>query len=413
MDNLRIDGARLWRTLMETAEIGGTPKGGINRQALTDLDAQVRHKLIAWAEEAGCTVTIDQMGNIFARRPGRDPSLPPVAVGSHLDTQPTGGKFDGILGVLAGLELIRTLNDAGYETEAPIELINWTNEEGARFAPAMLASGVFTGRFALDYALGVQDREGKRFGDELRRIGFAGQVPCGDHPLAAFFELHIEQGPILEAEGRTIGVVTGVQGIRWYRLSLVGQDSHAGTTPMQHRHDAFQGLARFAVALDRIARDEGGRAVATIGVVEVAPGSPNVVPGAVSATIDLRHPDDAALDRVEAAFRAAAAEIAGTLSIEIRFDATWAAPAVRFDPACIAAVRAAAAAGGFGHRDIVSGAGHDAAHLAAVTPTAMVFVPCAGGISHNEAESITEADAAAGANVLLQAVLSVANRKNG
>ena len=263
MDNLRVDGARLWRTIMETAEIGGTPKGGVNRQALTDLDAQVRHRLIAWAEAAGCTVTIDQVGNIFARRPGRDPSLPPVAVGSHLDTQPTGGKFDGILGVLAGLELIRTLNDAGYETDAPIELINWTNEEGARFAPAMLASGVFTGRFALDYALGRPDRDGKRFGDELARIGFAGETPAGGHALAAFFELHIEQGPILEAEGKTIGVVTGVQGIRWYSFSVTGQDSHAGTTPMTHRHDAFQGLARFAVALDRIAREEGGGAVAT------------------------------------------------------------------------------------------------------------------------------------------------------
>ena len=411
MDNLRVDGARLWRTIMETAQIGGTPKGGVNRQALTDLDGEVRHQLIAWAKAAGCTVSIDQVGNIFARRPGRDPSLPPVAVGSHLDTQPTGGKFDGILGVLAGLELIRTLNDAGYETEAPIELINWTNEEGARFAPAMLASGVFTGRFTLDYALNRPDRDGKRFGDELKRIGFAGETPAGDHKLAAFFELHIEQGPILEAEAKTIGVVTGVQGIRWYSFSVIGQDSHAGTTPMDHRHDAFQGLARFAVALDRIAREEGGGAVATIGVVEVVPGSTNVVPGLATATIDLRHPDDAALDRMEAAFRAAADEIAQALAIGITFDTTWAAPAVKFDNDCIAAVRAAAAASGHGYRDIVSGAGHDAAHLAAVTPTAMVFVPCAGGISHNEAESITEADAAAGANVLLQAVLSAANRR--
>ena len=411
MDNLRVDGARLWRTIMETAQIGGTPKGGVNRQALTDLDGEVRHQLIAWAKAAGCTVSIDQVGNIFARRPGRDPSLPPVAVGSHLDTQPTGGKFDGILGVLAGLELIRTLNDAGYETEAPIELINWTNEEGARFAPAMLASGVFTGRFTLDYALDRPDRDGKRFGDELKRIGFAGETPAGDHKLAAFFELHIEQGPILEAEEKTIGVVTGVQGIRWYSFSVIGQDSHAGTTPMDHRHDAFQGLARFAVALDRIAREEGGGAVATIGVVEVVPGSTNVVPGLATATIDLRHPDDAALDRMEAAFRAAADEIAQALAIGITFDTTWAAPAVKFDNDCIAAVRAAAAASGHGYRDIVSGAGHDAAHLAAVTPTAMVFVPCAGGISHNEAESITEADAAAGANVLLQAVLSAANRR--
>jgi len=411
MDNLRVDGARLWRTIMETAQIGGTPKGGVNRQALTDLDGEVRHQLIAWAKAAGCTVSIDQVGNIFARRPGRDPSLPPVAVGSHLDTQPTGGKFDGILGVLAGLELIRTLNDAGYETEAPIELINWTNEEGARFAPAMLASGVFTGRFTLDYALDRPDRDGKRFGDELKRIGFAGETPAGDHKLAAFFELHIEQGPILEAEAKTIGVVTGVQGIRWYSFSVIGQDSHAGTTPMDHRHDAFQGLARFAVALDRIAREEGGGAVATIGVVEVVPGSTNVVPGLATATIDLRHPDDAALDRMEAAFRAAADEIAQALAIGITFDTTWAAPAVKFDNDCIAAVRAAAAASGHGYCDIVSGAGHDAAHLAAVTPTAMVFVPCAGGISHNEAESITEADAAAGANVLLQAVLSAANRR--
>ena len=413
MDNLRIEGARLWHTLMETAKIGGTPKGGINRQALTDLDGEVRHQLIAWAKDAGCTVTIDQVGNIFCRRPGRDPLLPPIGIGSHLDTQPTGGKFDGILGVLAGLELIRTLNDANYETEAPIELINWTNEEGARFAPAMLASGVFTGRFTLDYALGRPDRDGKSFGDELKRIGFAGETPAGDHKLGAFFELHIEQGPILEAEDKTIGVVTGVQGIRWYHFSVAGQDSHAGTTPMNHRHDAFQGLARFAVALDRIAREEGGGAVATIGIVDVQPGSTNVVPGAAAATIDLRHPHDDALDRMEAAFRAAAVGIAEDLGIEISFDTTWAAPAVRFDNDCIAAVRAAAEASGHGYRDIVSGAGHDAANLAAITPTAMVFVPCAGGISHNEAESITEADAAAGTNVLLQAVLSVANRRAG
>jgi N-carbamoyl-L-amino-acid hydrolase len=409
VDNLRIDGARLWQTLMETAEFGRTAKGGICRLALTDLDAQVRRWLIQAAEAAGCTVTIDRMGSIFARRPGRNNDLPPIAIGSHLDTQPTGGKFDGILGVLAGLELIRTLNDSGYETEAPIELINWSNEEGARFVPAMLASGVFAGKIGLEHGLSRADRDGLTFGAELERIGFAGSAPCG-HPLGAFFELHIEQGPILEAEGRTIGVVTGVQGVRWFRASFAGQDSHAGTTPMALRRDAFQGLARLAVALDRIARAEGGGAVATIGICEVKPGSPNVVPGEASATIDLRHPDDAALDRMEAAIRAAQAEIVAELRLEGDLVADWRNPAVRFDPVCIEAVRNAAEQSGLSHRPMVSGAGHDAAHIAAVAPTAMIFVPCAGGISHNEAESITPEDAAAGANVLLRAVLGYANR---
>jgi N-carbamoyl-L-amino-acid hydrolase len=408
MTNLRIDGARLWATLMETAAFGGTAKGGVCRLTLTDLDRQVREWFIQRCEAAGCTVTADRMGNLFARRPGRDDSLPPIAFGSHLDTQPTGGKFDGILGVLAGLELMRTLDDAGYETAAPIELINWTNEEGARFSPAMMGSGVFADKFTIDYARGRRDRDGLTFGDELDKIGFAGSETCGGKRYGAFLELHIEQGPVLEAEGKEIGIVTGVQGIRWYEVSVVGREAHAGTTPMPLRSDAFQGAARFAVALDELARRHGPSAVATIGIVKVEPGSTNVVPGQASFTIDLRHPEMAVLDAIEAGFKAAATAIEGELGLTISIDETWAAAPVVFDKRCVDAVRQAADAAGFSHREIVSGAGHDAAHIAAVAPASMVFVPCLNGISHNEAESITPEQATAGAEVLLRAVLALA-----
>ncbi len=404
--NLRIDADRLWATLIETAAFGATAKGGLNRQALTPEDKAVRDWLVAAATAAGCTVGIDALGNIFARRPGSEPGLAPIAIGSHLDTQPTGGRFDGVLGVLAGLELVRSLNDAGIVTRHPIEIIDWTNEEGARFAPAMLAAGVFGGAFDLDYALDRSDRDCVRFGDALAAIGYAGTAPVGDHPLAAHFELHIEQGPVLEAAGTEIGVVIGVQGIRWFDVVVGGLACHAGTTPMALRRDTLQGAARLAVAVDGIGRSEPGRSLSTIGIFEAWPGSRNTVPETVRLSVDLRHPEAAGLDRLEAGFRAAAAAIAAELAVEIAITPVWASPPVDFTPACIAAVRGAVAALGYSHQDIVSGAGHDSVYVARVAPTGMIFVPCEAGISHNEAENITPAQAAAGANVLLHAVLA-------
>src|SRR5271165_3895053 len=293
--NLRVDAARLWDSIMETAQIGATPKGGIKRLTLTDLDRQVRDWFVQACKQAGCTVTVDELGNIFARRPGRDNSLPPIAIGSHLDTQPTGGKYDGIVGVLSGLEVLRTLNDAGYETNAPIEVIDWTNEEGSRFAPAMVSSGVFAGVFDKQYAYDRTDREGMRFGDELERIGYKGDAKVGDHKLAAFFELHIEQGPILEAEEKTIGIVTGVQGIRWYEVTVTGRDCHAGSTPMTMRSDALLAAARMIEVANAVGLAGAPHAVSTVGLIEARPNSRNVINGEVFFSVDLRHPDDAVL----------------------------------------------------------------------------------------------------------------------
>ncbi len=408
--NLRIDPDRLWATVMDTAKIGGTEKGGICRLTLTDLDRQVRDWFVAACREAGCAVTIDDMGNIFARRPGRDNSLKPIAIGSHLDTQPTGGKFDGVIGVLAGLEVLRTLNDAGFETNAPIEVIDWTNEEGSRFAPAMLSSGVFAGAFDRDYAYARTDREGKSFGAELARIGYRGETPCGAHRLAAHFELHIEQGPILEAEGRSIGIVTGVQGMRWYEVTVTGSESHAGSTPMPLRKDALLAASRMVVAVNAVALAHAPDAVATVGLLESRPNSRNVIPGAVFFTIDLRHPSDAVLAAMEADTEAALRGIAAASGIDVGIERVWDSPAVRFDADCVAAVRDAAAGAGHPAREIVSGAGHDSAYIARVAPTTMIFVPCEKGLSHNEAERAEPAHVAAGAEVLLRAVLATDQR---
>ncbi|HTI01098.1 MAG TPA: Zn-dependent hydrolase [Acidisoma sp.] len=405
--NLAIDPARLWDTITETAKIGATPKGGVKRLTLTELDAEVRRWFIAACEEAGATVTIDDMGNIFARRPGRDNSLAPIAIGSHLDTQPTGGKFDGIIGVLSGLELLRTLKDSGYETTHPIEVIDWTNEEGSRFAPAMLSSGVFAGVFTKDWAYAREDRAGVRFGDALGEIGFVGAEPCGQHKLAAHFELHIEQGPILEAEGKIIGVVTGVQGMRWYEVTVSGNDSHAGSTPMTLRRDALLATARMIEVVHGIALEHAPHAVGTVGLIEARPNSRNVIPGETFFTVDFRHPDDSVLAVMEKKLKERLAAVADASAVTAEVTCIWNSPAVHFDADCVSAVRQAAEQGGFPHRDIISGAGHDSAYVAAVAPTTMVFVPCAGGVSHNETESAEPGDVAAGANVLLQAVLAM------
>ena len=409
MHNLTIDAQRLWDTLMETARIGGTPKGGIKRLTLTDLDREVRDWFVAKCEAAGCEVGVDEMGNIFALRPGKDNSLPPIVCGSHLDTQPTGGKYDGVLGVLAGLEVIRTLNDAGYETNRPIMVVDWTNEEGSRFAPAMISSGVFGGAFDLDYAYERADPEGKTLGAELERIGYKGSEKIGQREFGAFFELHIEQGPLLEAEDKTIGVVTDAQGQRWYEVTVTGQESHAGTTPMPLRRDAMMGAARMIAAVQEIALKHAPHAVGTVGMARVEPNSRNVIPGQVFFTIDFRHPDDAVLTAMDSELRATCNRIAEAGRLTLALEAIWHFPPVAFDADCVAAVRQAAEESGYSHRDIISGAGHDACYVARVAPTSMIFVPCENGISHNEIENATFDDVAAGANVLLRAMVAMAN----
>jgi len=410
MQNLQINPQRLWDTLMETAKIGGTQKGGICRLTLTDLDRQVRDWFKAQCAALGLTVSVDEVGNMFARRPGRNDGLHPIAMGSHLDTQPTGGKFDGALGVLGALEAMRTLVETGYETNAPIAIVNWTNEEGSRFAPAMLASGVFAGVFTPDFAYARTDRDGKSFGDELKRIGYMGVEKAGARKLGAMFELHIEQGPILEDEAKMIGVVQGVQGMRWYEVTVTGQEAHTGATPMRLRKNALLGAARMIERIDAIAWEHAPNAVGAVGLIENKPNSRNVVPGEVFFTVDFRHPDDNVLDVMETKLRAALAEILQPLKLSYQEARIWHSPAVNFAPELIECVRLGADKSGFKSRDMISGAGHDAAYIARVAPTTMIFVPCAGGISHNEAESTSFDECAAGAQVLLNAVLEYDRR---
>jgi len=402
--NIQVNQSRLWDSLMEMAKIGATPKGGCARLALTDLDKQGRDLFISWCKDAGCSISIDRMGNIFARRPGKNNALPPVVTGSHLDTQPTGGKFDGVYGVLAGLEVIRTLNDHKFETDAPVEVSVWTNEEGSRFAPAMVASGVFAGVFTEEYGLSRADLDGKTIGEELKRIGYAGDQPVGGRPFKAFFEAHIEQGPILEAEKKTIGVVQGIQGMRWFEVTITGSESHAGTTPMPRRKDAMLGCARVVERVHQIALDHKP-AVTTVGLVQVKPNSRNTIPGQVFFSVDLRHPFDDRLAVMTEALQKACAEVCGELGLEYECKEIWHSPATHYNEGCVAAVRKAAEDCGYAWRDITSGAGHDAGYISRVAPTGMVFVPCAEGISHNEVESALPEDLAAGCNVLLRAML--------
>ena len=404
MSNLNIDAGRLWDSLMKTAEIGGTPDGGIARLTLSDDDRRVRDWLAGECAALGMSLTVDEVGNMFATRPGRRADLAAIAMGSHLDTQPTGGKFDGVLGVLAGLEVIRTLDAAGFQTEAPLMLVNWTNEEGSRFSPAMLGSGIWAGVYDRAYGDARADAGGELFGACLERIGYRGQARAGSVRFGAMFELHIEQGPILEAEEVQIGVVQGVQGMRWFDLVLTGTAAHTGSTPMGMRQNALLGMARVIEGIDRIAKSHPD-AVGTIGYLGISPNSHNVIPGEVRATIDLRDPSDATLDVMEAAVAALVRDVAAGIGLGYRLEQISRTAPVIFDPDCIASVRAGAKAAGFSTRDIISGAGHDAAHTALVVPTTMIFVPCAGGLSHNPAESTLPAECAAGATVLLEAVL--------
>ena len=405
--NLAINGPRLWDSLMEMARIGATPKGGCNRQTLTDLDRQGRDLFVTWCRQAGCTVSIDRIGNIFARREGTEPGLAPVMSGSHLDTQPTGGRFDGVLGVLAALEVVRSLNDLGIRTRHPIEVVNWTNEEGSRFSPSMTASGVFAGAYTLDFARGIRDREGKSIGEELDRIGFTGEAPVGGRPVKAVFELHIEQGPILEEDGTDIGVVTAALGQRWHEIAITGEDGHASTL-MGRRRDALLGAARLVDGVNRIARGQLPDGRGTCGVIRVEPGSPNVIPGQAFLTAEFRHPDEATLEMMSRALRNLTADTGRELGLEIELEEITRFPAQPFDKGCLDAVRRAAKSLGLSHHDIISGAGHDAVYMARVAPTAMIFVPCVGGISHNEAEDCKPEWVRNGANVLLHAMLETA-----
>ncbi|MCC7320606.1 MAG: Zn-dependent hydrolase [Rubellimicrobium sp.] len=406
--NLRIDGQRLWDSLMEMALIGPGVAGGCNRQTLTDADNEGRHRFKAWCEAAGLTMGVDRMGNMFARREGAEPGLDPVYIGSHLDTQPTGGKFDGVLGVLGGLEVIRTLNDMNIRTRRPIVLVNWTNEEGARFAPAMLASGVFAGLHSIDYAYGRKDSEGKSFGDELRRIGWVGEEEVGKRPIHAMFELHIEQGPILEAEGRDIGVVTHGQGLWWLEITLTGKDAHTGSTPMHMRVNAGLGAARITERVHQIAMAHQPAAVGAVGQLFHFPNSRNVIPGKTVFTVDIRSPDQAKLDTMRAEVERAAHAVARELGLGCSIEAVGHFDPVTFHPDLVRRVRGAAERLGYSHMDIVSGAGHDACWINRVAPTVMVMCPCVDGLSHNEAEDITLEWAKAGADVLFHAVLETA-----
>jgi len=409
--DLRVNGQRLWDSIMTIAEIGPGQHGGSCRLALTDEDREGRDLFTSWCREIGCSIEIDDMGNIFARREGRNNALPPIVAGSHLDTQPHGGKFDGIYGVLAGLEALRTLHDHGVTTEAPVEVVVWTNEEGSRFAPAMIASGVFAGLFEKDYAWSRSDSDGNTIGEELKRIGYMGDVVCGEHPIGALLEAHIEQGPILEAQQNQIGVVIGGQGQRWYDLRIKGQDSHAGSTPMPGRRDALVTAAEIISMVQSLAMDFAPHAVTTVGEMSVFPNSRNTIPGEVFMTIDIRNPDEAELAEMSSELRTCIIDCVDKNGVECDIEEIWEKPPVKFNPDCISAVENATQALGYSHQQIVSGAGHDACQVCLVAPTSMIFVPCAGGLSHNEQESAEPADLEAGCNVLLHAMLTLANRR--
>ena len=407
-ENLRINPDRLWDSLMEMAKIGPGIAGGNNRQTLTDEDGEGRHLFKRWCDAAGLVTGVDEMGNMFARRDGTDADALPVYVGSHLDTQPTGGKYDGVLGVLGGLEVIRTLNDLGIRTKHPIVVTNWTNEEGARFAPAMLASGVFAGVLTQDYAYDRKDKAGKRFGDELERIGWKGDEKVGARKMKAFFELHIEQGPILEDEGIDIGVVTHGQGLKWLQVTLTGKEAHTGSTPMPKRRNAGLGMARVIELVHEIAMDYQPDAVGAVGHMEAYPNSRNIIAGRTVFTIDIRSPEKAVLDEMDVRIREGITTICDALDIKFEIEQVGHFDPVTFDEGCVTAIRDAATRLGYTHRNIVSGAGHDACWINRVAPTAMVMCPCVDGLSHNEAEEISKEWAAAGADVLFHAVVETA-----
>ncbi len=405
IDALRINGERLWASLMELAKIGATPKGGVCRLTLTDLDKQGRDLVTLWAREAGMTVTIDKIGNGFMRRAGRNNALPPIMTGSHIDTQPTGGKFDGNYGVLAGIEVVRTLNDHGIETEAPIEVAFWTNEEGSRFVPVMMGSGVFAKAFTLEHAYAAKDTEGKSVQGELERIGYVGPQEPGDHPIGAYFETHIEQGPVLEDNDITIGVVQGVLGIRWFDCTVTGMEAHAGPTPMALRKDALQVATHLMqeVVASALRYKPHGRG--TVGMVQVFPNSRNVIPGRVKFSMDLRNSTDALVDTMVTEVKAYAAKLSQESGLKIEIEMVSSYSAIGFHADCIDAVARGAKKLGYSNMPVFSGAGHDAVYMARLTSSGMIFIPCKDGISHNEIEDAKPEHITAGCNVLLHAML--------
>jgi N-carbamoyl-L-amino-acid hydrolase len=405
IDVLRSNCDRLWASIMKMGEIGATPRGGVGRLALTDLDRQARELFIAWCEQAQCEVRVDQIGNIVAKRAGEDADAPPVMTGSHLDTQPLGGKFDGIYGVLAGLEVIRTLNDHNVSTRAPVEVVVWTDEEGVRFS-GTLASGAFAGVHDLGEALAKTDRDGITFGEALKATGFAGNSPVGGYEINAFFEAHIEQGPILEAEGKQVGVVLGAQGQRCFAVTVKGEEGHAGTLPMCMRRDAMVGAARMVDAINYIAFKHEPNPVITVGYLKLRPNSRNTIPGQVDFSIDSRHADDALLADIGRQMRVACEDIAAALTLEVDFRLESLRPTVTFHDECSDLIRDTAQRLGIEHMDIYSGAGHDACQLVHKVPTGMIFVPCEGGVSHNELENAKPQDLAAGCDVLLHTILA-------
>ena len=407
-DNLKLDGDRLWQSLMDMAKIGPGVAGGNNRQTLTDEDAEGRELFKKWCLKENLKMGLDSMGNMFAERPGSEPDLLPVYVGSHLDTQPTGGKYDGVLGVLGALEMVRTLNDLKIKTRRPIVIVNWTNEEGTRFAPPMMASGVFAGMHTQDWAYGRTDADGKKFGDEIQRIGWVGDEKVGARKMHAFFELHIEQGPILEAENKDIGVVTHGQGLNWLQVTLTGRESHTGSTPMPMRLNAGLGMARITELVHTIAMKNQPEAVGAVGHCDVYPNSRNIIPGKCVFTIDFRSPSFDTQESMEKELREGAENIAKELKLELEIEKAGHFDPVTFDESCVSAVRNAAERLGYSHRNLISGAGHDACWINKVAPAAMVMCPCVDGLSHNEAEDISKDWASAGANVLFQAVLETA-----
>jgi N-carbamoyl-L-amino-acid hydrolase len=396
---------------MEMGEIGATPAGGCNRQALTDEDKVGRDRFVEWCKVAGCEVRFDAVGNIFARRAGNDDSLPPVLSGSHLDTQPTGGKFDGIFGVLATLEAIETMNDHGVQTEHPIEVVVWTNEEGCRFDTAMMGSAVWSGDMTLDDAHALTDRDGKTVGDELVRLGHKGNVPARHVSVKAAFEAHIEQGPVLEAEGKTIGIVTGVQHMSRHRIRITGKETHAGPSPMSIRQDPMMALADFLPRLYEMAESHAPDARLTFGFISASPGSSNTVPGELELTVDIRHPNKAAYDTMVSSYQQIVEDACDRHNTPVAMECFWQAPGVEFDAACVDSVRRATQDTGYDSMELVSGAGHDACNVAAVAPTSMIFIPCKDGLSHNESESAEPEHVEAGANVLLLAILDQAGTR--
>jgi len=408
--NQRIDGKRLWDSLMGFAEIGATAKGGVRRLTLTDVDKRGRDRFRGECEALGLTVRVDAIGNMFARRPGRDPNRLPVLFGSHLDSQPSGGKFDGALGVLGGLEVMRSLRDLGITTEAPLELVNWTDEEGSRFGHSLMGSGVWAGIYTQDKAYALTDTEGVTVQAALDDIGYRGPEPAAAFPADAYFELHIEQGPILEREEKQIGIVTGAQAQVWYDAVTIGQDSHAGTTPPSTRKDALVCAARIIDLVDRLMRSRGEDGRGTVGQLIVLPNSRNVIPGEVRFSVEFRHPDAAEVDRLDTAFTSEARAVAQACGVALDLTTLFRIPAQPFDPACVDLVRQGAAKLGYSAREIVSGAGHDAVYVARHVPTAMIFTPCKDGLSHNEAESILPEEAEAGCQVLFEAIVTRANR---